>query len=596
MKHIWRIIITTRGLWRTYGLIGLATAVLSLLTLLTPLISGWAIDEMRAGENARISYVAWLAFAIFVLDFLQNVLSNYSGYLGDVASARVHKTLSTDYYQHLLNLPQSYFDTEQSGKIINRLNRSIEQITRFMQMFSNNFLQFIFTTIFSLIAVAIYSWEVALLLFTLYPIYIFMTFRSSPKWQRYQEQKNKHLDIASGRFAEVITQIKVVKNYLQERRELTSFRKHFNTVVGLVRPQSRYWHVKDFQRRIALNIIFFGVFMLIFVQGAQGAISPGQAVALILYAMQIRIPIFTISFLVENTQRAISDSRDYFEIMDEKIAEVDAPGSPDLQLSDGLVEFDNVTFGYKQSETVISDVSFKINKNKKVALVGESGEGKTTISNLLMRLYSPDDGTIYIDGQDISTVNRASLHQSIATVFQEPALFSGTIWENIAYAKPNAEKEEVVRAATQANAHEFIDSFEKGYETEIGERGLKLSGGQKQRIAIARALLKDAPILVLDEATSSLDSRSEAMVKEALERLMHGRTTIIIAHRLSTIQHVDTIITLRGGQVDEIGTPRKLSKSGGLYQRLLELQQGTNPEEVAEALKRFGVVTTANNT
>lgn len=581
---------TTRGLWKTYGIIGLATILLSLMTLLTPLISGWAIDEMRAGDNARIGYVAWLAFAIFVLDFLQNILSNFSGYLGDVAAAKVHKTLSSNYYQHLLHLPQSYFDTEQSGKIISRLNRSIEQITRFMQMFSNNFLQFIFTTLFSLIAVAIYSWQVALLLFSLYPIYVFMTFRSSPKWQRYQEKRNTHLDIASGRFAEVITQIKVVKNYLQQKRELQSFREHLSKVIGLAKPQSRYWHVKDFQRRVALNLIFFGVFMLIFIQGAQGVISPGQAVALILYAMQIRIPIFTISFLVENTQRAISDSKDYFEIMDSKIAEVDEDGSPDLRLKKGSVIFDKVSFGYSAHEPVIKQVSFEVKPGQKAALVGESGEGKTTISNLLMRLYSPDSGHIVIDDQDIATVNRTSLQQAIATVFQEPALFSGTIRENIAYARPDASDKDVAKAAQQANADEFISAFEKGYETEIGERGLKLSGGQKQRIAIARALLKDAPILILDEATSSLDSRSEARVKEALERLMHGRTTIIIAHRLSTIQHVDRIITLRNGQVDEIGAPQKLAQSGGLYQRLLELQQGTNPHEVAEALRRFGVV------
>lgn len=594
MKHIWRIISTTRGLWGTYGVIGLSTVLLSLMTLLTPLISGWAIDEMRAGADARIGYVAWLAFAIFVLDFLQNILSNFSGYLGDIVSARVYKTLSGNYFQHLLNLPQSYFDTEQSGKIINRLNRSIQQITNFMQMFSNNFLQFIFTTLFSLIAVAIYSWQVALLLSTLYPIYIFMTFRSSPKWQRYQEEKNAHLDIASGRFAEVITQIKVVKNYLQQKRELASFRGHLTKVIGLARPQSKYWHVKDFQRRIALNVIFFGVFMLIFVQGAQGAITPGQAVALILYAMQIRIPIFTISYLVENTQRAISDSKDYFEIMDEQIAEVDSDNLPELTLKDGVVTFKDVSFGYEQSKPVISNISFTVDKGKKAALVGESGEGKTTIANLFMRLYTPSKGKIEIDGQDITKVDRASLQRTIATVFQEPALFSGTIRENIAYAKPDATEEEVVQAAKQANAHEFITAYKDTYDTEIGERGLKLSGGQKQRIAIARAILKDAPILLLDEATSSLDSRSEAKVKEALEHLMHNRTTIIIAHRLSTIQHVDTIITLRGGKIDEIGTPRELTKSGGVYQKLLQLQQGKDPAEVAKALKQFDMISSSD--
>ncbi len=590
MKNIVRLIITTRGLWKTYAVIGIATVLLSLMSLLTPLISGWAIDEMQAGTDARIGYVAWLAFAIFALDFMQNILSNWSGYLGDVASARMYKSLSSNYYQHLLNLPQTYFDTEQSGKIINRLNRSIQQITNFMQMFSNNFLQFIFTTVFSLIAVAVYSWQVAALLFLLYPIYVYMTFRSSPKWQRYQEKKNEHLDIASGRFAEVITQIKVVKNYLQQKRELASFRSHVNSVIGLTKPQSKYWHVKDFQRRVALNLIFFGVFMLIFIQGAQGIISPGQAVALILYAMQIRIPIFTISFLVENTQRAVTDSKDYFDIMDKQIAEVDKSKRKPIQVNDGTVQFEEVSFGYEKGNPVISGITFEVGAGKKAALVGESGEGKTTIANLLMRLYSPDEGRILIDGQDIAGVDRNSLHTSIATVFQEPALFSGTIWENIAYANPKASKSEVVRAAKAANAHEFVSAFTEGYDTEIGERGLKLSGGQKQRIAIARAILKDAPILLLDEATSSLDSKSEVLVREALERLMKERTTLIIAHRLSTIQHVDTIITIKKGQVDEVGSPGELAKSGGLYQKLLEIQRSTDPKKLTAALKKYDVL------
>jgi ATP-binding cassette, subfamily B, bacterial len=590
MKHIFRVITSAKALWKTYALIGGLTVLLSLMTLVMPLLSGAAIDEMQAGTEARLDFVAWLAFAIFALDFLQNVLSNWSGYLGDMASARVYKHLASNYYQHLLSMPQSYFDSEQTGKIINRLSRSIHQITNFMQMFSNNFLQFIFTTVFSLIAVAFISWQVAALLLLLYPIYIYMTFRSSPKWQRYQETKNKHLDIASGRFTEVVSQIKVVKNYLQEKRELRSFGSHLNKSIEVTEPQSKYWHKRDFQRRTALNFIFFGVFMLIFTQGVQGVISPGQAVALILYAMQIRIPIFTISFLVENTQRAIADSKDYFDIMDTKLPSVDTGKHEKLRIDEGEIVFENVSFAYEKNNAVLRKVNFNVPPGKKAALVGESGEGKTTIANLLMRLYLPDKGKIIIDGTDIATVDKHSLQRSIATVFQEPALFSGTIRENIAYANPKATDAEVVRAAKAANAHQFISEFTKGYDTEIGERGLKLSGGQKQRIAIARAILKNAPILLLDEATSSLDSRSEALVKEALDTLMQGKTTLVIAHRLSTIQDVDLIITLKGGTVDEVGSPRQLAKSGGLYQKLLELQTTTDPKQLAKVLKKYDVI------
>jgi ATP-binding cassette subfamily B protein len=235
--------------------------------------------------------------------------------------------------------------------------------------------------------------------------------------------------------------------------------------------------------------------------------------------------------------------------------------------------FDHVSFGYEADALVLSDLSFTLQPDSKLALVGESGQGKTTITSLLLRLYEPNQGTITIDGQNINDVRQSSLRENIAVVFQEPALFSGTVRENIAYARPDATEAEVTAAAKAANAHEFISNFEKGYNSEIGERGLKLSGGQKQRIAIARALLKDAPILILDEATSSLDTKSERQVQQALERLMKGRTTLIIAHRLSTIQSVDTIVTLVGGKVGEIGTPEQLARSGGIYAQLLSLQQ-----------------------
>ncbi|MCA9331967.1 ABC transporter ATP-binding protein [Candidatus Saccharibacteria bacterium] len=589
MNDIVRILKSASKLKAYYIAISCFTVVLSLLTLLQPLLSGWAIDEMRHGAAANVRYVAILAGLIFLLDLSQTFFSNISGYLGDQMSAKLLKILSVRYYEHLTVLPQSYFDTELSGKIINRLNRSIAQITNFMQMMSNNFLQFIFTTIFSLIVVAYYSWQVALMLFALYPIYVFLTFRSSSTWQDYQTKKNKHADIATGRFAEAVSQIKVVKSFVSEKAELRFFQRHYQKGVDINRPQSKYWHTKDVQRRLVLNIIFLGVYMYIFVRGAQGVFTPGQAVALILYAMQIRIPIFTISFLVESTQRAVADSKDYFEIMSVEPDIADALGAKDLKVEKGIIEFDKVSFAYDDKQDVLRGISLTIPSASKIALVGESGQGKTTMTNLLLRLYEPTSGSIRIDGQDINIVTQRSLREHIGVVFQEPALFSGTIKENIAYASPKASLEQIEKAARAANAHEFISKLEKGYDTEIGERGLKLSGGQKQRIAIARALLKDAPILVLDEATSSLDSKSEGMVQEALNRLMHGRTTIIIAHRLSTIQHVDQIVTLKDGKIDEMGAPSELAKSGGIYEQLLKLQTGRKTEATKKRLRQYDI-------
>lgn len=589
MKTLWKILSTTRQLKGYYIAVSIIMVAVSVSSLLTPIISGWAIDELRLGADARVSFLILLALAIFGLDIVNTFLNNIGGYLGDQMSAKLVKILSIRYYEHLLSLPQRYFDTELSGKIINRLNRSIQQIANWMQMMSNNFLQFIFSTVFSLAVIAYYSIPVAFLLFLLYPIYIWMTVRTSNTWQKYQADKNHQYDVASGRFAEAISQVKVVKSFNQEQQELSFFRRFMQKSVEINKPQSKFWHTRDVRRRLVLNTIFLLVYGFIFVQAAQGQYSPGAAVALILLANQIRIPIFTISFLVESTQRAVADSKDYFEIMNKKPEIADKPGADKLKVTSGRIVFDALSFSYDKKQPVLKDINLEIEPDTKIALVGESGEGKTTLTNLLLRLYEPERGAIRIDEQDINEVTQASLRANIGIVFQEPALFSGSIRENISYARPQATTKQIIAAAKAANADEFIKKFEKGYDTEIGERGLKLSGGQKQRIAIARALLKDAPILVLDEATSSLDSKSEAMVQEALERLMRGRTTIIIAHRLSTIQHVDQIVTLKDGSIDEVGSPTRLAKSGGIYAQLLDLQRGKKTETTKKKLQQFDI-------
>ncbi|MGZ6005311.1 MAG: ABC transporter ATP-binding protein [Candidatus Saccharimonadales bacterium] len=590
MKHIARIIKFTSKLWRYYLLVGLFTILIAVMSQLQPLFTKGAIDQISklgAGGQANVTIVAIFAALIFLTDMGTTLFSNIGGYLGDMLAIKLKQFMSTKYYEHLMSLPQAYFDQELTGTIINRMNRGIQDIGDFVQMFSNNFLQFIFSTVFTLIIVAYYSWPVALMLLALYPVFIWMTAKTSNKWQQYQKQINEDLDIASGRFAESVLQIKVVKSFIQEVRELSFFNKRLQKAVDTTEPQSKYWHRQDVARRSVLAVIFLAVFMFIFVQTARGHYTIGVMVLLIQYAALIRLPLFSISFLVDRTQRAISNSKDYFKVMDEQPEIADAAGAKALQISKGAINYRDVTFSYDDN-VVLKELNFSIKPDTKVALVGESGEGKTTITNLLMRLYEPQRGQILIDGQDVSTVTQQSLRSQIGVVFQDAALFSGTVFENISYANPKASRQQVIAAAKAANADEFIAKFDKGYDTEIGERGLKLSGGQKQRIAIARALLKDAPILVLDEATSSLDSRSEAMVQEALERLMKNRTTLIIAHRLSTIQHVDEIITLRNGQVDEVGSPSDLAKSGGIYDQLLKLQAGAS-EATKKKLKEFEI-------
>ena len=591
MKYLLNIFRYVKSLWPYYVGIIVLGIIISALGLAIPFIMKAVTDVIVGGLQSGqtdIWPIVRLALLLFAADLLTTFVQNWTGYLGDVMSVRLRQILSNRYYQHLLRLPQSYFDNELTGTIINRLNRTINEVTQFINMFANNFFSMYLTLIVSLVVLLTYSWELALMMTLLYPIFMWLTAKTSAKWQKWQKEKNLETDIASGRFAEVVAHIKTVKSFIQEKWEYRHFTTRNRKVVNLTRQQSMYWHKMDVLRRIVLNTIFFGAMTYVFVAAVQGRFTVGDMVLLVTLLNQMRFPIFNMSFIVDNLQKAIAGSRDYFEVMSIEPAVKDKAGAKELQVKKGAIKYDNVSFGYNDNERVLHDIAFEVKPGEKVALVGESGEGKTTLTSLLLRFYDVNEGEITIDDQAIRDVTQHSLHEKIGVVFQEPALFSGTIRENIAYAAPDASDEAIEKAARAANAHAFISKLDKGYDTEIGERGLKLSGGQKQRVAIARAILKDAPILVLDEATSSLDSRAEKQVQEALDRLMKGRTTLIIAHRLSTIAGVDRIVTIKNGRVDEIGSPAKLAKTDGIYGQLLELQMG-NTEAAKKHLERYEI-------
>lgn len=540
------------------------------------------------GGVGNIEKAVLLAGVLFLLDAGGIIVRNLGGHLGDLMATKLNTQLSTKYYEHLLRLPQQYYDNELTGTIISRLNRAITEVTHFLQAFSNQFFQMLLTAVFTIIIVATYSLPLALLVFSVYPIFGWLTTRTSKKWQVLQHKKNHEIDTASGRFAEVISQIRVAKSYVTEKVELGHFTKRFTNMNSINKVQSRYWHAMDVARGGVLAVIFFAIYLIIFTQTVQGQFTVGEMVLLITLINAVRMPLQILSYIVDSYQRAATGSHEFVSVMMTKPAIADTPSAKKLQIQSGAVEFKDVFFSYNEGKPILQGISFAMNPDEKVALVGESGEGKSTITNLLMRLYEPDSGAILIDGVNIKDVTQASLRKNIATVFQDPALFSGTVRENIAYGRPDASIEDIVEAAKAANADEFIAKFKDDYESVVGERGVKLSGGQKQRISIARALLKDAPILILDEATSSLDSRSELLVQTALDRLMKGRTTLIIAHRLSTIAHVDRIVTLKNGRIDEIGSPRELSNSGGIYSNLLSLQKGIDGSS-REKLKRFDI-------
>lgn len=593
MKEILRIIRYSWKLWRYYLGIALLVIIVSLLALATPFLVKAIVDALVAnagGAGYSAAYFAAIIGLIFVTNLATTLLSNINGYLGDMMSVKLNTLLSQRYYDHLLSLPIEYYDNEMAGKITARLERSIGTVSTLMQTLANNFAQFFLTTFITLVLISYYSWPVALLLIVIFPTYIYITQLSSRDWQMRQEGINLDLDSANGRFVESIGQIRVVKSFATEAIESAFFRGKRKSIEQQTHGQSVRWHNYDVARRIVLNIVFALIYGFITWQAFRKSITLGEFTLLLQLVNQAQMPLFGSSFIVDAIQRAKAGSKDYFAVMQTEPSIGDEKDAKPLKLRQAAISYNDVSFGYNGGKQVLKNVSFEVLPGQKVALVGESGEGKSTIANLMLRFYELDGGSIAIDGKNIAKVTQVSLRKNIAVVFQEPALFSGTVAENIAYGSGKVSQQQLEKAAKAANALGFINKLEKGFDTQIGERGVRLSGGQKQRIAISRAILKDAPILILDEATSSLDSKAEREVQSALERLMKGRTTLIIAHRLSTIANVDVVIGLKGGEIAEIGSPAKLAKANGIYAELLSLQSGTPSKQTKAKLKQFEIV------
>lgn len=591
MREILRIVRYSLKLWPYYLAITFFVVVLAVLNLATPFLTKGLIDGLTtkySGGSVDFSYFLMLLGLMFLANVAITLLSNINGFIGDNMSVKLNSLLSSRYFEHLMRLPVGYYDNELTGKITARLERSISTISTLMQTLGNNFVQFFLTTIVTLVVISLYSWPVALMLVVIFPTYIWITHLSSKSWQKTQEGINADLDKANGRFIESIAQVRVVKSFVTELREVNFFKSKRTSIERQTKIQSNHWHKYDVIRRIILNVVFFGIYLIIIWQAYIGMYGLGTVVLLITLVLQAEFPLFGSSFIIDALQRASSGSKDYFDVMNKKADIVDSVDAKKLRVKDGKVEYQDVNFSYdKKDNRVLSDISFTIEPGKKLALVGESGEGKTTLANLLLRFYDLNSGQVLVDGQSIAGVTQNSLRESIGVVFQEPLLFSGTVRDNIAYSNPKLKDSEIIAGAKAANAYGFIKKLPDGLDTEIGERGVKLSGGQKQRIAIARAIVKNPKILILDEATSSLDSKAEHEVQLALEHLMKDRTTLIIAHRLSTISGVDTIVGLKNGQVVEVGSPDELAKTDGIYAELLKLQTLGQTEEGRAKLKKY---------
>ncbi len=593
MNSIWKIIILTKKFWRYYIFSVVLVTIISLLNLANPLIlkniMDLIVDNIENG-NSHLNTIIWLLVVLIIVDVVNTTLHTISGYMGDILGQKLNTFLTSKFYKKILSLEIEYFDNELSGKILNKLQRGILNISNFINQVNNSFLPFFLTAFFTILFLAFYSWQIALLLTILFPTYMAISHKSSQLWIERQNVINQIQDSAFGRVMEAITSIRIVKAFLQQQLEYDLFRLNRLKIQDLTKIQSQGYYKFDFTRRLLLNIILFAIFSYVIYNTYLGIFTIPELILLTQLVQQARFPLFAMSLIISQIQQAQAGSKDFFEVINQTPKIQDKPDAKGLKITEARVKFTNVSFGYGD-KIILKDISFEIGSGQKLAIIGESGEGKSTIANLLLRFYEPKSGSITIDGQNILDVTQASLHKNIAVVLQDPYLFSGTISENIGYGKSGATIEEIQKAAKLANAHQFIEKLPKGYDTEIGERGVKLSGGQKQRIAIARAIISNSPILILDEATSSLDSKAEQEVQKGLNELMKNRTTIIIAHRLATIKNADYILVIKDGAILEQGRPAELYQKNGIYTELVNLQTIQQPQQQTQnkTLKEFNL-------
>ncbi len=575
MKNIVRLIKISKPLHKVmYSILGLSIFT-SLLRQIIPIISKVVVDEIQLQietGDASINKMFLFIGIGFGLSIFNIALGSISQRIGDHFGGELRRFLITKFYNHIFRLPQSYFDTEISGKIVNQLNRGIVAVQGFMNTASNFIFPNILLSIFTVVTMFVFSPPVAMFTLLLFPIYIGLSQYSAKKWGEKEVGKNKHEDITRGRIQEVITNMKLVKGYINQKKEYDFVDSEQVEVNKIFAKQSRTFHIFDFLRNFSLELILLGMNVVIFYNAFIGNYTFGDVFLLTQLIMQARIPLFAMSFILTQIQQTEAGTKELFEILDlEQVEQYDKEYSAE-NLVGRKIEFKNVSFGYEKSEkNVLKKIDFTINENEKVALVGHSGAGKTTIINLIMKFYDPTGGSILVDGKDYNDLSHNEVRSMISLVFQENELFSTTIRENVAYGMEVSD-EKIISALKAANAWDFVEKFENKLDTQVGERGVRLSGGQKQRIQIARAILHNTPIVIMDEATSNLDSKSENEVQTAMDALMKDRIVIIIAHRFSTIQNVDKIIVLGDGNIVDSGTPKELSSREGIYRDLLKYQ------------------------
>jgi len=542
----------------------------SLINLVLPLIVRNMINAVVVLKDSQIlDGHAWDLLFIILLQAVFAVVHNYVfGFVGH----RMTTDFRIEFFSHIQSLSLRFFQEHRVGEILSRMSNDISVIQNALVTIPVALLRQSITLIGAMTIILYLNWKLTgLILLILPPLMIFARVFGK-RLRLFSEKLQDQVAQAIVVLEEVASSIKIVKSFTRENYERDRFTNKIETAFEKAVDKLK---ISSFFGPFILGLTFLVSAVLIWYGGYQvmlGTTTPGELAAFFLYALIVAGPIGTFVRLYTQIQEASGAIRRVYEILDTQPA-IENPENPIfLENISGRIQFDNVSFGYREESEILHNISFDIQPGQTVALVGPSGAGKSTVIKLLHRFFDVSQGSIRLDGHDIRELDRKSFLSQIALVPQETLLFGGTVKENILYGKLDASKEEMEEAAKKANAHDFIVELEKGYETIVGEKGAKLSGGERQRISIARAILKDPKILVLDEATSSLDNRSEALIQEAVETLMQNRTTFIVAHRLSTIHQADQIIVLEKGRVVEIGQHEDLMNNKNLYYNLYKLK------------------------
>lgn len=549
---------------------------LALIALIPPLILGKVTDGSILAANIpvaqRYRLLILSAIALLAIYAASSVFMWARSYVMHVLGEKVILQLRKEVYSRLQMLSLSYFDSQQTGEIMSRVTNDTEVVEEFVNHAADTLISDALRLVAMCAVMFLVSPTLALVALIPIPILFILAFRFARRIRKIYRSVRERLADINAEVQENISGIRVIKAFAREEYEYENFRhdaeEYFNMRVRAVAMWTKFFPSVQMLVRIGQVATWVAGPILIF----RGDATMGTMVIFTLYQQMLYEPVGSLARINDNIQRSLAAAERIFEIIDEEPRIKDADDAVEMPRIQGKVEFDHVSFHYEDGEEVLRDICITAEPGQIVALVGKSGAGKTSIVNLIPRFHDPVSGRVLIDGIDVRTVTQGSLRRQIGMVLQDTFLFNGTVRDNIRYGRLDATDEEIIEAAKAANAHEFIEAMPNGYSTEIGERGVKLSGGQKQRMAIARAILADPRILILDEATSSVDSESEYLIHRAMDRLMEGRTTFVIAHRLSTVKHADQIITLEHGCIREVGDHKTLLNKDGTYSQMYAMQ------------------------